>query len=341
MAGDWPAREVYGRIVRMPRLRDIPIAVRKIGALELAKRVYYQVYEDSVMVWASALAYSWLFALFPLMVFLLTLLPYVPEDQKQQVISSIETFAKQLPSESAETLNSWVQQTVVTVLTQKQSGLMSFGLLLALWAASGGMSATMSALDRCYDIDTSRSFFKHRGLAILLTIVTAALMLVVVVLLPVGGAVIEWVWNNSWSLLGWQLPRRLKIVLDITRWTLGLFLLTLVLNVVYHFGCQAKRKYRFLTPGAVFCVLTWVVLGLGFRYYIDHFAAGSYNRTYGAVGSVIILLFLFYMAAIVLLVGAEINSEIDYTIFTVPRGTKDFRKLDVKHDKELGDDGDE
>jgi uncharacterized BrkB/YihY/UPF0761 family membrane protein len=69
--------------------------------------------------------------------------------------------------------------------------------------------------------------------------------------------------------------------------------------------------------------------------YVDKFAIGGYNRTYGAVGSVIILLFLFYLAAIVLLVGAEINSEIDYAIFTVPRGTKDFRRLDVRHDEEL------
>jgi membrane protein len=317
----------------MPRLRDVPVALRKAGAVELVRRVYGQIIEDSVLGWASSLAYSWLFSLFPLLVFLLTLLPYMPVDQKQQVITFIGNAVKQLPANAARELQEWVNY----ALHEKQSGLMSVGLLVAIWAASGGMSVTMTAIDRCYDIDTSRSFFRHRALAIVLTLVTAVLMLLVVVLLPVGGAVIEWLWKNSEWVLGWQLPTKWRVVLDISRWLVGLLLLMMVLNVVYHFGCQVKRRYRFLTPGAVFCVITWVALGLGFRLYVDKFAIGGYNRTYGAVGSVIILLFLFYLAAIVLLVGAEINSEIDYAVFTVPRGTRDFRKLDLRHDHEMED----
>lgn len=319
----------------MPRLLDAPIVFRKLGMREFLKRLYNQVYKDDLFVWASALAFSWLFSLFPLLIFLLTLLPYIPEDQKQQVIASINDFLRQLPGETAATLDEWVQRTILDVLKQTRGSLMSLGLLLAIWTASGGMSATMYALDKCYDISTYRSYIRHRALAILLTIVTAVLMLLVVILLPVGGAVIQWVWDHSVEVIGWQLPKALKVVLDVTRWTLGILLLTLVLNVVYHFGCQAKRKYRFLTPGAVFCVLTWVGMGLAFRFYIDQFAVQSYNKTYGAVGGVIILLFLFYLAAIVMLLGAEINADIDYAIFNVPRGTKDFRKLDIKHDKEL------
>lgn len=315
----------------MPRLRDIPIAFRKVGARELFSRVYGQIIEDNVLVWASSLAYSWLFSVFPLLIFLLTLLPYAPAQQRQQVINSINDSVKQLPANTAKELQDWVNY----ALNEKKGGLMSIGLLVALWAASGGMSVTMTAIDRCYDIDTGRSFIKHRALAISLTLVAAVLMLLVVVLLPVGGALIQWLWTHSQQVLGWQLPTKWRVLLDISRWALGLFLLMIVLNVVYHFGCQVRRRYRFITPGAVFCVITWVALGLGFRLYIDQFAISGYNRTYGAVGSVIILLFLFYLAAIVLLVGAEINSEIDYAIFTVPRGTKDFRKLDVRHDREL------
>ncbi len=320
----------------MPRLRDIPIAIRKVGAVELTKRVYGQILEDDVLVWASSLAYSWLFSVFPMLIFLLTLLPYAPAEQRQQVISSINNSVKQLPANTAEELIKWVD----FALNEKKSGLMSIGLLVALWAASGGMSVTMSAIDRCYDIDSGRSLIRHKARAIVLTVVTAVLMTLVVVLLPVGGAVLQWLWYNSERVLGWQIPTRWWVLLDITRWALGLLLLMMVLNVVYHFGCQVKRRYRFLTPGAVFCVITWVALGLGFRLYIDKYAIGGYNRTYGTVGSVIILLFLFYLAAIVLLVGAEINSEIDYAIFTVPRGTKDFRKLDIRHDHELDDEPD-
>ncbi len=315
----------------MPRLRDVPIALRKAGPLELVQRVYDQVLEDNVLVWASALAYSWLFSVFPFLISLLTLLPYMPDRQKQQVIGSINEVVKQLPATTAADLHGWVD----FALNEKKGGLLSIGLLITLWAASGGMSATMTAIDRCYDIDTSRSFIRHRALAALLTIVAATLMFIVVILLPVGGAVIQWLWTNSQQVLGWQLPTRWRVLLDIARWTLGLLLLMIVLNVVYHFGCQVKRRYRFLTPGAVFCVIAWVAMGLAFRFYVDQFAVNGYYRTYGAIGSVVILLFLFYLAAIILLVGAEINSEIDYVVFTVPRGTKDFRRLDVRHDEEL------
>ena len=150
----------------MPRLRDIPIAIRKVGALELGKRVMRQVYEDDLLVWASALAYSWLFALFPFLIFLLTLLPYIPEAQKQQVHGTINDFLKQLPTESAATLREWVDRTIFAVLNQTHRNIMSIGLAVALWVASSGMSVTMTALDRCYDVNNGRSFLKHRAIAI-------------------------------------------------------------------------------------------------------------------------------------------------------------------------------
>jgi uncharacterized BrkB/YihY/UPF0761 family membrane protein len=92
----------------MPRLRDIPIAFRKVGPRQLFRRVYSQVVEDDVLVWASSLAYSWLFSVFPLLIFLLTLLPYAPAEQRQQVINSITDSVKQLPADTAKQLQEWV-----------------------------------------------------------------------------------------------------------------------------------------------------------------------------------------------------------------------------------------
>ena len=310
----------------MARLRDVSVVMRKLGFWRFAGRVWGQVDEDNVFVWAAALAYSWLLAMFPFLIFLLTLLPYIPEQQKRNVLESINEFLQKLPAETSQILKGYVDEVIGRVLNEKQSGLMSIGLALALWAASGGMAMTMSALDRCYDIDIPRPFYKHRPIAILLTVVTAFLMLLVVVLLPIGGLVLSWLWYHSQDLLHYQLPTSLLIVLDISRWLLGLMLLTFVLNVVYHFGCRVKQTFRFITPGALFCIISWVLLGLGFRFYVDHIAAGGYNKTYGTVGGVVILMFLYYLAAIILLVGAEINSEIDYEVKHIPRGTMDFRQ---------------
>lgn len=312
----------------MPKLRDVSVAVKKVGVVRLTKDVFDQVNEDDVLTWAAALAYSWLLAIFPFLIFLLTLLPYIPEAQKKEVLGGIDGFLKQLPAETAATIGAQVDATIKRVLTETQSGLMSIGLLLALWAASGGMAATMTAIDRCYDIETSRAFYWHRLRAIILTAITASLMLLVVVLLPVGSIVLTWMWSVYEKQLGSHLPPwmlTLRLAIDVARWVLALFLLAIVLNVVYHFGCQVKKRFRFVTPGAVFCIVTWIAMALGFKYYIDVFAIGGYNKTYGAIGGVVILLFLFYLAAIILLVGAEINSEIDYVILGTPRGSKDFR----------------
>lgn len=312
----------------MPRLSDVPIAVRKVGLKSLGMEILHRTSKDNVFVWASALSYSWLLAFFPFIIFLLTLLPYIPEQQKTQALDSINEFLQQLPSETAGLLSGYVDQTVGRVLKETRGGLMSVGLLVALWAASGGINATMSALDVCYDVPTARPFYKQRPLAILLTIVVATLMLLVVALLPIGSIVLNWLWDNSQWLFGYQLDPRLKVLIDFARWLLALFLLMAVLNVVYHFGGQIRRTYRFLSPGAVFCVLSWVAMGLGFRYYIDRFAIQGYNTTYGTVGGVVILLFLMYLAAIILLVGAEINSVIDHRALDAPPGTMDLRPLE-------------
>ena len=317
----WRAAGESGTIGVMPRFSDMPVAIRKEGFLKFALNIWNQIADDDVFTWAAALSYSWLLALFPFLLFLLTLLPLVPEQQKGQAMQSLNEVLKNLPAESGGMVRGYVED----VLRQPRGGLMSVGLLVAIWAASGGMAQTMTAIDRCYDVEKDRPFYIQRPLAVVLTIVVAVLMFLVVAILPVGGLVLNWGWDHSVELLGYTPPVYVRVVLDVARWIMGLLLMMMVLNVVYHFGSQIRRRYRFLTPGAVFCVLLWVLMGLGFRWYVDTIASAGYNKTYGAVGGVVILLFLLYIAAVILLVGAELNSETDYTVYPVRRGERDFR----------------
>src|SRR5881394_2666234 len=96
-----------------------------------------------------------------------------------------------------------------------------------------------------------------------------------------------------------------------------------VVNILYHWGPSIKQRFSYITPGAVFAVTVWILLAVGFRLYVDKF--GEFNETYGTVGGVAILLLAFYIDAYVVLVGAEINSEIDFAVLGVPRGSRDFR----------------
>jgi len=178
----------------------------------------------------------------------------------------------------------------------------------------------MAALDKCYELEKGRAFYKQRPLAVLLTVMVAALILAVVVLLPVGTAVRTWLIHRGLvteSNIGWV------VLFDLVRWMLALLFMVSALTLIYHLGPSVKHHFHWLTPGAAFCLVVWVVLGLVFKLYVEKF--GKYDQTYGTVGGVAVLLLFFYIDALVLLIGAEINSEIDFEVLKVKRGTRDFR----------------
>ncbi len=308
----------------MARLRDFPIAIRKVGFIAFAKRVWAEVNDDNVFTWASALAYAWLFAIFPFLIFVLTLFPYLPERFRGSADRQLHhAIHDALPARSAETIAGEVDR----VLNQPKTGLLSIGLFLALWGASGGMSMTMSALDRAYDVERARPYVRQRLTAICLTISVATLILATVILIPVGTTVtrfgLKYVIEYAEKLhLGkWVAP--VHFLWNFMRYSFGfLFLLTAV-ALLYHFGPSLKQKWRWITPGSAFSIAGWLLLGLVFRKYIDHSA--SYDKTYGAVGGVVILLLCFYLNALVLLIGAEINAEVDLIARNIQPGSRDFR----------------
>ena len=311
----------------MARLRDVPKVVRSIGLFAFVKRVWFQIDEDNLFTWAAALAYSWMFAVFPFLLFLLSLLPYLPLELRSKAEDGIKEYLHNLPTlphEAADTIWNNIEGNLKNLLHQPKGLVLYFGLVLALWAASGGMSATMSALDKCYELDRGRPFHRHRLLAVGLTIVVLFLLLVVACLLPIGTAARDILVNYGW------VPRHshLLLLFDASRWLLALLFMFLALGIIYYKGPYFRHHFNLITPGSVFCIVVWVVLGIGLRLYVDRVGALSYQRTYGAVGGVAILLLMFYVDALVLLVGAEINSEIDFEVLKVRRGARDFTRAE-------------
>ena len=309
----------------MARLGDVPKLLHSVGVVEFARRVWRQIIDDDLFAWASALAYSWLFAFFPFLLFLLALIPYLPEKTRKDVRDDVlEVVEKQLPAEASKAIRDNITGNVDNILHEPRGWLLYSGLVVALWVASNGMNATMRALDKCYEIDRGRPFHRQRLWAISLTVVVGLMLLTVACLLPLGSAIRDWV-----VYLG-VLSKRdpLLIVFDLARWFLSMIFLLGVLALIYYKGPSVKHHFYWLTPGAAFCMCVWVVLGLLFRLYMDKIGSRSYDRTYGTLGGVAILLLLFYLDALVLLIGAEINSEIDFEVLKVPRGTRDFRRAE-------------
>ncbi len=369
----------------MARLRDIPHVYNTVGGWTFVKRVFNQsFFDDNLLVWAAALAYSWLLALFPFLIFCLSLVPLLPDRFKpseatileniEQVLVTGESMsdaasdvAEEVISEEEESndpdLNepgdavpttmpasdediaaaeasgepepeprqpAIISQTITALVTDlinqpPTTFSLIFSVGVALFLASNGVSMTMAGLDECYDVasDKIRPFWQNKPIAMLLTLTLAILILLTVVILPIGGEAIRrtqgWLEEESRDLpvsFGW-----LASVSWLIRWTLGLLLMLTSVGLLYRFGTSVKTRLHLFSPGTVFTVAMWVLTAFGFQYYITSFgAADSYQKTYGAVAGVAILMFLFYVDALLLLVGAEINAEIDFIRLGIKSG---------------------
>jgi membrane protein len=300
----------------MAKLSDVPKVMRTVGLIQLMRRVVHEVSDDNLLVWAASLAYSWLFAVFPFLLFLLSILAYLPAGAKQSVNDQVFAlvYASMPSPQAADTI--W--KNVSEILNHRRGSVLGIGLLLAIWAASSGMNMTISALDQCYELKRHRSIYRQRSLAVAMTLVVAVLLMLVLLLLPIGTIAILTLEKYGAGLIS----HRLLLTWRLARIPLALAALFIIVNTLYHYGPYIRQRFVLVTPGGVFCVLVWIGLGSLLRLYVVKFS--NFNETYGTVGGAAIVLLVFYFDAVVLLVGEEINSEIDFAVLGVPRGSHDF-----------------
>lgn len=261
---------------------------------ELAVRTWKESNEDNVFGRAAELAYYFLLALFPMLIFLTSLVGFLPGAQ-ENIIGAIGKVA---PPQVMEV----VRQFMHDVVENRSGGLLSFGILATLWAASNGVSAIMDTLNVAYDAKEARSFIKMRLIAIGLTIALSVLVVGGTVLIMFGDRFAEWLGGA----LG--LGAAFTTAWGIFDYILGLALLFLGIQLIYYFGPNVKQRWHWMTPGAVFAVAALILSSVAFSLYLRY--APDYSATYGSLGAVIILLLWLYILGVVLLVGGEINSEI-------------------------------
>jgi membrane protein len=269
-----------------------------LSAKELARRVIREIQHDDCTGRAAELAYYFLFALFPFFLFLTTLLGYLPVPNLLDRI--LELLAQFLPGE-ALTL---IQDNVRQLVTDQRGGLLSFGFLAALWTSSSAITAVMEGLNRAYEVEEERPFWKVRGLAVLLTIGLSLLIIVAMILLTFGPQIGGWIAGYM------GLGSLFEVAWNLLRWPVVVCFLIFAMAVLYYVGPDVEQEWKWITPGSVWAVLGWIVAALGFAFYVNNF--GSYNKTYGSIGAVIVLLTWMYVAGFIILVGGEINSEIEH-----------------------------
>ena len=246
---------------------------------------------------AAQLAYNFLFALFPFLICLVALAPFLPvRGVEARLLDAAEPF---LPGSSYRLL----ARELHAIVTHRHTGLLSAGLAVALWSASSGVTALIYGLNEAHGVSETRPFWKVRGLALLLTIAGGAAFLVAGAIIVLGG--------RAGRLLSQAIgaPSLYSDAWSVLRWPLTTLLLVFVLDVLYRLCPNVRRRFRFLSPGSVAGALLWVGSTVGFRLYVAHF--GHYNAMYGSLGAVVVLLTWLYVTGFVLLLGGEIDAALE------------------------------
>lgn len=241
---------------------------------------------------ASQLAFFFLLSLFPLLIFIFTLLPYLNLDQAEIFI-----FIRDYAPESVAIL---LEETVGEVLNKRNGGLLSFGIIATVWSASKGMNALTKALNLSYFKEESRSFIVTRGMSVIFTVMLIAVVVVALVL-PVFG---EQIGIFAFSYLGLE-EGFLKLWSNL-RWFLPPILIYTVFSLIYWLVPSVKLQYRSVILGSVIVTIGWIVTSLGFSFYVGNY--GSYSNTYGSIGAIIVLMMWLYLSGIILMIGGQINA---------------------------------
>jgi membrane protein len=260
-------------------------------------RTYREIIDDNCLGLAAQLAFYFILALFPALLFVAALLSLLPASR---VLDPwFDALASVAPHDVLLVMRTQIEEAA----GGGERGLLTIGLLGAIWSSSAAMTALIDTLNRAYDIDEGRPWWKKRLLAILLTVALAFLLIVASVLLVVGAPVLGFLG----SLAG--MSQTAVTIWQVLRWPIAILLVLLGIDLVYYSAPNADTEWTWITPGAVLALALWFGASLGFKVYVQNFA--DFGATYGTIGGAIVLLLWFYLSGFAILVGAELNSEID------------------------------
>jgi len=266
----------------------------------LAKRVWADIGKDKIFSHAAELAYFFLLALFPLLLFLTSVIGLVIGSGTGLRHSLFNYLGTVLPGSASQL----VSTTMFEVSSASGGGKISFGILAALWAASNGMGAISESLNVAYHVEESRPWWKQRLTAVSLTIVLAVLIISALVLVLYGGKIVD----GLAASYGFGVV--FVVLWKILQWPVVLIFLLLGFALIYYWAPDlCDQNWKWVTPGAVVAVALWLLVSFGFRLYLHYF--DSYSKTYGSMGAVIVLMLWFYFTGASILIGGEINSDIE------------------------------
>jgi membrane protein len=279
---------------------DAKLTFQKMPIKELGKRTVEEFKGDEVPELAAGVAYHAIFAIPPIIIFMVTLASLVDQVTASDIAGRLRNLINErAPAETQELLTSLVD----TAIADVSGGAASFAVLMsaaiALWSGSNGVSTIIRAFNRAYDVDDDRAFVKKKLLSLGLTVLMGVLTVLAFTLFVFGEQIGSWVAERV------GLGSAFEVMWNILRWPMAIVFFMFMLAVLYYLGPNVEQSFHWISPGSVIATLLWIVVTFGFKFYVTYANPGS---AYGALGGVVVLMFYLYLSSIVFLVGAEINA---------------------------------
>jgi membrane protein len=250
---------------------------------------------------ASAIAFSFFIGLFPAIIFLFTLIPYIPVENFQ---TQLFLLIKDMVPANAFMA---IEETVQDILTRQRGGLLSLGFFMALIFSTNGFASMMTAFDASLHSFERRTWLGQRLIALLLLAIMSVLLTVAIALITYGQHFI-----NYLAASGYLKDHFIIYLLTLGKWIVTLILFFMANSFLYYLAPAKKTKWRFISAGGTLSTALCVATFVGFTYYINHF--GQYNKLYGSIGTLLVIMLLMYILSMILLIGFELNASINEAV---------------------------
>lgn len=271
----------------------------KVDIKEVARATIKEFNQDDCPGLAAESAYHILFSIFPLAIFSASMSAIINSLFGLDLFGKImNALTSVLPADARSAL----AEPLAKVLSNQNGGLLSFGIITALWSGSAAVSTFIKALNRAYDVEETRPFWRRKGTEIVLTLFVGVVAASAFIVIVFGGKIGD---KIAGSVGGGHV---FNVFWNILRWPLILAFISLALAVLYWLGPNVKQKFQWISPGAVLATIVWLIAIGGFGLYVSKL--GKYDKTYGTLGGMIILLLVFYISSLVIMLGGQLNSEL-------------------------------
>ncbi|GLX66097.1 YihY/virulence factor BrkB family protein [Paenibacillus glycanilyticus] len=258
------------------------------------KDVYCRFRDDDVPALGAQLTYYFILAFFPFLIFMVSLMSFVQLSGD----SAVAELIRLLPEQTGEA----IRDILLEVTDNSRGTLLSIGMIATLWSASNGVNAVIKGVNKAYDVEEDRPFWKVRAISLAATVVLALAIMLAIVLLIFGEVIGEFLFDWLGSPIGFGL------IWGLLKYVVSILFMIVVFSLLYWIVPNRKIPFKTAVPGALFATFGWIASSLLFQFYINNF--GNYSKTYGSIGGMIILLIWLYMSSNIIMLGGEINATL-------------------------------